>query len=534
MFKQSFLNTGRLARLIVRRDRIRLPIWIISLVLITLMVAISFVDLYKTDEDRQAIAETMKNPAMTAMVGQGYGLDNYTSGAMMSHQMLLFTAITVAIMSILIVTRHTRTDEEDGRIEMVRSLPTGRLSNLNATISVMFGVNVLLALIVGFGLYALGIESMDLEGSLLYGAALGATGIFFTSVTAIFAQASESSRGTIGFSFAVLGIAYLLRAIGDVGNEILSWISPLGWVLGAEVYVNNYWWPILLTVGAAIGLAIVAFYLNSIRDLGAGFLPSKPGKKHASLFLQSPIGLGFRLQRTAIISWAIGMFMIGASYGSVLGDLESFFADIEVMKDLLTPIEGFSLTEQFITMLMAVMSMISTVPVLMMMLKLKGEEKKDRTDHLLSRAVSRNRLMASYFVISIVVSFIMQSLAALGLWSAGTATMNEGISFGTIYSAAIVYLPAIWVMAGIAVLLIGCKPKLTGLTYLYLTYSFFVVYLGGLMKFPEWLGKLSPFGHVPQIPVEDMSYVSVLLLLVVAIVTIVIGFIGYNRRDIQG
>ena len=52
---------------------------------------------------------------------------------------------------------------------------------------------------IGFGLYALGIESMDLEGSLLYGAALGATGIFFTAVTAIFAQLSENSEGRLGY-----------------------------------------------------------------------------------------------------------------------------------------------------------------------------------------------------------------------------------------------------------------------------------------------------------------------------------------------
>ena len=29
-------------------------------------------------QDRQAIAETMLNPAMTAMVGPAYGIDNYT------------------------------------------------------------------------------------------------------------------------------------------------------------------------------------------------------------------------------------------------------------------------------------------------------------------------------------------------------------------------------------------------------------------------------------------------------------------------
>src|SRR5690625_5655530 len=92
-------------------------------------------ELYTSDVERQALAETMRSPAIAAMVGQGYGLDHYTNGAMMAHQMLLFTGIAVAIMSILFVARHTRADEEDGRIELIRSLPTGRLSNLTATIS---------------------------------------------------------------------------------------------------------------------------------------------------------------------------------------------------------------------------------------------------------------------------------------------------------------------------------------------------------------------------------------------------------------
>lgn len=78
----------------------------------------------------------MRNPAVTAMFGHGYGLDNYTFGAIMAHQMLLFTALAVAIMSILTVIRHTRGDEDSGRIEMLRSLPVGRLSNLSATLVV--------------------------------------------------------------------------------------------------------------------------------------------------------------------------------------------------------------------------------------------------------------------------------------------------------------------------------------------------------------------------------------------------------------
>ncbi|MCJ8008534.1 ABC transporter permease [Lederbergia wuyishanensis] len=523
-------QTGSLIRFIIRRDRVRIPIWIVSLTAVTFLTAMAFEDLYMTDMDRQAIAETMRNPAMTAMVGKGYGLDHYTNGAMMAHQMLLFTAIIVGLMSILLTARHTRVDEEDGRIELIRSLPVGRLSNLSATVLVLVGTNVLLSILIGFGLYTLRIESMDLNGSLLYGAALGATGIFFTSATTVFAQLAENSRSTIGLSFAVLGVSYLIRAIGDVSNEPLSWFSPLGWILSSEVFVNNYWWPILLTVGAAVVLFILAYYLNAIRDVGAGFLPSKPGKKHASYFLQSPLGLAFRLQRTGIIAWAIGVFVLGASYGSVLGDLESFLENVEMMKEVLASTEGFSLTEQFISMLMSILAMISTIPALMAILKLKGEEGKNRTEHLLSRAVSRSKLLTSYVIVSFGIGFLALSLAAIGLWSAGAGV----VTFNTIYFAALVYLPAMWIMIGLAVLFIGFAPKYSGLAWMYLLYSFIVVYLGRLLQFPEWMSNLSPYGHVPQLPVEDMDVTSISTLSVIAIVLSLIGFVFYNKRDLYG
>lgn len=225
---------------------------------------------------------------------------------------------------------------------------------------------------------------------------------------------------------------------------------------------------------------------------------------------------------------------MGGSYGSVLGDLESFFADNDMMKNLLPPVEGFSLTEQFLTMLMSVISMICTIPPLMAMLKLKGEESKNRTEHLLSRAVSRIRLMGSYFVISIVSGFAMLSLAAIGLGAVGNSVMEEGIAFGRLYSAAMVYLPAMWIMIGLAALLIGVAPKLSGIVWAYLTYSFFVVYLGGLLQLPEWMSTLSPYNHIPKVPVEEIDYMKLFILTIVAIVIIAVGFIQYKNRDIQG
>ncbi|WP_173915372.1 ABC transporter permease [Halobacillus sp. Marseille-Q1614] len=533
MNRQLYAKTGVLSRLVLRQDRVRLPIWLFAFIGSTLLVVNSFSTLYSTQAQRQAMAETMLNPAMTAMVGPGYGIDNYTVGAMLAHQMLLLTALVVGIMNILLVTRHTRAEEEDGRLELIRALPSGRLSSLTAALSVISIANILMGLLIGAGLLLMGVESIDTEGSFIYGLTLSAAGIFFAGLTAIFAQLSENPRGTIGLSMAVLLIAYMVRAIGDVSSEALSWLSPFGWVVRTEAFVNNYWGPLFLILGLAVVLIGVAFYLNMIRDVDAGFLPSKPGRKQASALLLSPAGLAVRLQRTALISWAFGMLVLGASYGSVLGDLESFFANNDMMQQLLTPIEGVSLTEQFLTMLMAVLAMISTIPPMMAVLKLKGEENKGRVEHVLGRAVSRTKLLISYLVISIVVGFIMLSLAAIGLGSAGLSVMEEAPAFSTFYTSAIVYLPALWLMIAICVLLLGWAQRYTGIAWLYLIYSFIVVYLGGLFQFEEWVTKLSPFGHIPELPIEEVAWSDLIVLSLAALVLMVIGFIGYNKRDIQ-
>lgn len=534
MFTELFHATGQLARFILRRDRVRIPVWIASIVLTTLAVAIAFHGLYPEVQDRQILAETMRNPAITAMLGPAYGIDDYTVGAMMAHQMLLFTAVTVGIMSILLVTRHTRQDEESGRNELIRSLPVGRLAHITAAWIVTALVNVLLGASVGLSLYGLGIESMDLHGSLLYGAVLAGSGILFAALTALVAQLAETSRGTLGLAFSALIAAYLLRAVGDVSSEPLALASPLGLILRTQVYVNNTWWPVAVTFVAGLVVAGAALYLNSTRDLGAGLIPTRPGRKYASRFLLSPLGLVLRLQRTAIIGWAIGMYVLGASYGSVFGDIESFFSNSELMQQLLPMTEGHSLTEQFLSVIIAVLAMLSAIPAMLMVLKLKTEENAKRIEPLLASAVSRPSLAGTYLLTGIVVAVAMQVLTALGFWSMAITVMDEPFSLTDIIHAALAYVPAILVMVAIAALLIGSKPRYSSLGWLYLAYSFFVIYFGGLLRLPEWLKQLTPFGHVPQIPLEETKLLNLIILTFIAVILMAIGVRGYRQRDIHG
>lgn len=531
---RHYANTGILSLFILRKDRIRIPVWVVSIVGFTIFFAAMLPDLYTTGADRQIMAETMKNPAVTVMLGPGYGLDNYTDGAMMAHFMLLFTAVATGIMSILLTIRHTREDEEAGRIEMIRSLPSGSLSPLAATILIVTLTNIVLSLSAGLGLYALGYDSMDFNGCLLYGASLGAAGIFFVALTGFFAQLTSNTRTAMGYSFGFLILAYIVRGIGDVENEILSLLSPLGLILRTEAFVNNYWWPVLLTIGISAAIFGLSLYLNSIRDTGAGFIPARPGRKTASGLLASPLGLALRLQRAAIIAWTIGMLVLGVSYGSVMGDLEGFLESSELIRQMIPESEGFNLTQRFVSMLMTILSILGTIPVLMFILKHRSEEKGRRTEHLLSRAVSRYSILGSYTSIAVAAAPVIQLMSIVGLWSAGLFVMDDPVSFQTLLKAGFAHLPAVWTMVGLAVLFIGFRPDMTGLTWLYLGYSFFVVYMGEMLKLPDWMASLTPFGHVPKIPVEEVNVLKLAVLTLTASALTAAGFAGYKRRDVQG
>lgn len=526
-------KSNQLLRLTTRRDRIRALIWVLSLTFITVIIPGTFNSLYSEQAERDAMAETMDNPAMVAMVGEG-DLENYTIGAMTAHQMILLTAVFVGIMSILFVVRHTRTDEEEGRIELIRALPVGKLAPIHATTIYVIGVNVLLAVLVALGLWIQPIDDLTLEGSLLYGATLGGTGLCFMAIAALFSQMSESSRGAIGWSIGVLLFFYVLRAVGDIGNEFLSLISPLGWVNRTFIYTENNWWPILLMVAFTLIVLLVTYQLNAKRDLEAGLFPSKPGKAHAPKSLLSPFGLAFRLQRTAFISWAIGMLFLGISYGSVLGDLESFFQGNEFLTEMLVQGEGYSMTEQFISIIITVMAMIAVAPAILAMNRLYGEEKKSRLELLFSKPVSRKVVMGSYLGVAFINAFVSVFLAGVGLWAAGSMVMEEPISFGAMVGASLNYLPAMLVFVGVAALLIGFKPKLTSLTWAYLVYSFIVVYMGNLFQLDDWIQQISPFGHVPQLPVDDFEWMTVVILSLVAVVLAILGMMLYSKRDIHG
>ncbi|WP_309059246.1 ABC transporter permease [Streptomyces sp.] len=530
----ALAGTRTLIRFALRRDRIRLPVWILALFLGTLVTAGNFETLYGDPEDRANAVRTMDSPAGLAMSGPRHYLDDYTFGSMLGHQMLGFTAVLVGLMSVLVVTRHTRAEEETGRAELVRSTVVGRHAHLAAALSVAVLANLALALLLALGLAGMGLEGVDAAGSLLYGFDHAAAGLVFAAVAAVTAQVTAHARGASGMALAVIGVAYVLRAAGDSGgNGALSWLSPIGWVQRSYPYVDNRWWPLLLCLALAAACAAAGFVLSTRRDVGAGLRPEKLGSPTASDALATPLGFALRLHRGMLAGFGAGLFLMGAMYGSILGDAEDMLKDIDQLQEALDRIGGAGVAESFASMVMVVLTVVAAVYAVMAALRPRSEETAGRAEPLLATGLSRARWAGGHLAVAMGGGTFVLLLAGLGFGVSGAASTGDGGLLPELAGAALAYAPALWVTVGVAVVLFGWFPRASAAAWAVPVYAFVVGYLGQILRFPDWMNNLSPFGHVPRLPAADMDWTPLLLLTLVAAGLVWLGLAGLRRRDLE-
>lgn len=529
----AFAGTGTLIRFGLRRDRVRIPVWILALSLGTLSTAGEFTTLYSTAKERATAVSSMDSPAALAMTGPRHYLDDYNIGAMMGHQLLGFMAVLVGLMSVLIVTRHTRNEEETGRAELVRSTVVGHHAHLASALVVATVANLALAALLTLSVLSTGVEGIGTGEALLYGLAHAAVGLVFAGVAAVTVQITAHTRGASGMALAVIGVAYVLRASGDVGNDALSWLSPIGWAQRTYVFVDNRWWPLLLCLALAALTAAAGFVLSTRRDVGAGLRSARLGRRTASDALTRPIGFALRLHRATLLGFAAGLFVMGVMYGSILGEAADMMKDIEQVQEALAKIGGASVAESFASMVMVVVAVVAAVYVVMATLRPRAEESAGRAEPLLATGLSRDRWVGSHVAVALAGGTALLLVAGLGFGLAGAASVGDGGLVLRLVGAALAYAPGLWVTVGVAVALFGWYPRAGAAAWIVPVYAFLVGYLGSILQFPDWMNNLSPFGHVPKLPAADMSWTPLLVLTAVAAGLIWLGLAGFRRRDLE-
>lgn len=526
-------GTGTLLRLAARRDRLLIPLSVVALAGTVASSAKATFDLYpNADAAIPAMASLVTNPALVAMYGPLS--DPQSIDAFATFKVVLLGAVFVGILVHAVVRRHTRLEEEEGRMELLGSGAVGRRAPLAA--AVLLGVLAVASTAV---LTAVGATKagLDAAGSVALGAAWATLGLTWVGVTAVAAQLTESARGTAQFALGALGVAFLLRLVGDTAADDsalrgLTWLSPLGWVEKVAPYGANRLWVLGLGVVSCMVLVGVAFTLLERRDVGGAVLPPRAGPAHGGI--TSHVGLVARLGRGTVLGWAVLVGCLGLLLGSIAGNVDAFVQSNETA-DMLRKMGGSagSMVDTFFATEFRFMTIAVAAMGVSLVLRMRADETNGRAEAVLATATTRVRWAVDHLVFAAAattgVALVMAVTAGL---SDGRRTGNPMASLGTLVPAALVPLPAAWCLVAVAMLLVGWAPRWAAAAWAVLVLTLLVGELGPVMGLPNWVQQLSPLAHVPHVPGGAVSAAPLVALTLVALGLGWLGVAGLRRRDI--
>lgn len=521
-------GVGQLLRHFLRRDRWMILAWAVGITLLYWSQAISVKGLYATQAEFDRAAAAMEaNPAFVAMAGPARALN--TIGGQVTWQASAFGAITVGLMSMFLVVRHTRAEEESGRDEMLRAAAVGRGATTVATVLVALVANVLTGALVAVSLITFPLSATD---SIALGVGLAAVGMVFAAVALLAAQLTASPRAAYGVTGAVIGAAYVMRAIGDVGSPALSWASPIGWYQAMHAFSGLRWWPLLLLVLCPGMVVAASGWTFRRRDHGSGVLAARPGPVRAGDGLATPLGLVWRQQRGTLIGWTLGLLLTGLSYGSLGSDVGALLGDSGTTQEMFVRgsadlVDGFYATAILMLALMSCGYAISTA------LRPRHDEASGVVEVLLATGLSRQRWLLAHSVFTVCGTAVVLLAGGLGLGLGYALTTGDDGAVGTYVLAVLPHLAAVLVLSALARLLFGLRPRLASLAWVGLVYAVVVMLFGQVLRIPEVLQDVSPFHHLALVPAETFRWAPLLALLTVALVMSGLGHALFRRRDIE-
>jgi ABC-2 type transport system permease protein len=516
-----------LLRFHLRRDRLMLLWWTLGAVLLYWSQAASVKGLYTTQaEFDKAAANMANNVAFIAMAGPARALN--TVGGQVTWQASAFGAIVAGLMSMFLIGRHTRAEEESGRDELVRAGAVGRYAALVAASLIVLIANVLLGGFVAASLIAYGLA---VSGSVNLGLAAALAGLVFGAVALVAAQLTEGTRAMYGITGSVIAASYVLRAVGDVSNGAVSWLSPIGWGQAMHAFSGERWWPALISVATVVVLSLVARLLFERRDFGAGMWAAPPGPAAAGRFLHGSLGLAWRLQRGSAIGWAAGLFLTGLAYGAIGDDIKDLMGSSQFSKDVFGQ-GGGSLVDSFYAVAALMLSLIAAAFSISSTLRPRGEEEGGHAEALLATSLPRWRWAATNLVVTVGGTVAVVGVAGLGLGLGYAGVTGDGSAVLRLFGATVPYIAAVLVLVALTWLAYGLAPRWASLGWLALTYCVVVMFFGDVLRFPQWVKDISPFSHLALVPAQSFDWEPLLWLLVLASVICAAGFIALQRRDL--
>ncbi|AQZ61749.1 PROBABLE TETRONASIN-TRANSPORT INTEGRAL MEMBRANE PROTEIN ABC TRANSPORTER [[Actinomadura] parvosata subsp. kistnae] len=518
-------GTAAMLRLALRRDRIKLPIWLIAIAaMVPRFYYAAATIVAPTPEARAEAAQMIRASFMRVLAGPVFGDGPVTPQGYFLAAYWVEFLLAAALMNILLITRHTRAEEQTGRAELIRAAVVGRHAQLTAALIVSAIGNTALAALTAAAAISVGFPA---GSALLFGLSLAATGLVFAALTAVTVQITEQPRGASGIAGAALFAAWLVRGAGALQDQQggpLFWLSPIGWAQQTRVLAGDRWWPLALPVALAALLVAAAYRLAGQRDLGAALIAARPGQAAAPSWLRSPLGLAWRLQQASIAWWAAAFLAAGLAMGGMSGGMTG------IDLGLFSP--GADVVRGWLSLMVFTGSLYTGVFVLLSAARLRAEEAHGRVQPVLAGPTSRSAWFTASLAVTALGALLLLTVYGAGLGLGAAVSTGEPGLVAEVAGASLLRLPEVLVLLALPAALLGLAPRAMAAAWAVFLYSALVQVFGPYAGVPAWLANTSVLSHLPWHPLGTFAPVATLVLTALAVLLALLGGYGLRRRDL--
>lgn len=523
----GFAGTGEAIRFALKRDRLILPICVLGLIGWMAMEVFSYTSLYGTQAQLDALYRSVAgNPAMVAISGPTGGLK--TLGGAITWDSLPTISVISGVFAMFVVVRHTRAEEEDGRTELLLASGSGRLASLTAALTVSTGALAIASVgyIVVFAIKGFSVSSATLLALSFFG-----FGFVIAGTTAVVSQLTSKARAARGLVGIVIGAAWLLRAVGDTGDGVLTWFSPLGWAEQTRPFWEDRWWPLLLPLAA--GTLTIAFsaWLLLRRDIGGGLIQPRPGPSRAGGLILHPLGFSFRLQRTSIISWASMLFVYGFAVGVIGDNIEQLLRSSSTFTEAFASASG-NLLDSYFASILTVIALLASGFTISAVLRPHSEESGDRAGILLAAPLGKVRWVLDHLLIAFAATALIIALVGAGLGIGFAVATGDSSQIARLTAAGLAQTPAMWLTGSLVLLLFGVSSRLSPVAWGLLAIFVLIWTLQSFGNLPQWIIDLSPFSHTPLVPAVPYDPIPLVIMTGLSLVISALGLTLWRRRDL--
>jgi ABC-2 type transport system permease protein len=515
-----------LTRFSLRRSRLLVIAWAAVLVVITYASAAATGGLYAATADQVDAARAINaSPSLVALYGPI--LDEHSLGELAMTKMTVTYAVFLMALAVTLVRRHTRVEEESGRADLLGGLaldqgaPLASAVLLGALASALVAVPAALADIAG---------GLPVAGSLWFGASWFGVGLVGTGIAAVCVQLSASARTSGAMAAGAIAVLFVLRAVGDTTSAgWLSWLSPLGWSTQLRAWSDPRGWVLLLDLAVAAALVGVALVLRQRRDLGSGLVPERPGPATGSPRLADALALNLRVHTPSLVVWTVACAVMGALMAAIVPNIGSML-DSAGVREVFERLGGVgAVQETLVAAFVSVGAVIISCFAVSVVSHGGAEEHDGRTEEVLATATERSTAFLAVCLVALGGTAWLMLVTGLAM---AVGASGSEVSFGGTFGGALVQVPAVWVVAALALLGLsqGSRYAVGGWGFVV---AFFVVGpVAELLDLPGWVAGLSPYSHVSRVPAETLAGTPEIVLTVLAGVLVATAWWRYRERDI--